>query len=89
MEEIRLSVRRLVEFLLRSGNLESGSGGNAMEKAAEGAKIHRRLQKEAGKGYQAEVFFSHQENWEELCFRVEGRADGIFEENGLPVVDEI
>lgn len=89
MEEIRLSVRRLVEFLLRSGNLESGSGGNALEKAAEGAKIHRRLQKEAGKGYQAEVFFSHQENWEELCFRVEGRADGIFEENGLPVVDEI
>lgn len=89
MEEIKLSVRRLVEFLLRSGNLDSGSGGNALERAAEGAKIHRRLQKEAGEGYQAEVFFSHRENFEDLCFRVEGRADGIFEENGLPVIDEI
>ena len=89
MEEIKLSVRRLVEFLLRSGNLDSDSGGNALERAAEGAKIHRRLQKEAGEGYQAEVFFSHRENFEDLCFRVEGRADGIFEENGLPVIDEI
>ena len=26
MTEIRVSVRRLVEFLLRSGNLESGEG---------------------------------------------------------------
>ena len=89
MEEIKLSVRRLVEFLLRSGNLDSGSGGNALERAAEGAKIHRRLQKEAGEGYQAEVFFSHRENFADLCFRVEGRAGGIFEEDGLPVIDEI
>lgn len=89
MDEIRLSVRGLVEFLLRGGNLDSGSGGNAPERAAEGARIHRRLQKEAGESYRAEVFFSHEEDFEELRFRVEGRADGVFEEDGAVTVDEI
>ena len=89
MDEVRLSVRRLVEFLLRSGNLESGSGAATPERAALGARIHRRLQKEAGEGYRAEVFFSHTQDYEELRFTVEGRADGVFEEEGVAVVDEI
>ena len=58
MTEIRVSVRRLVEFLLRSGNLESGEGVASYERALEGARIHRRLQKEAGDSYRAEVPFS-------------------------------
>ena len=65
MYEVRLSVRQLVEFLLRSGNLESGSAGSALDRAAEGARIHRRLQREGGEGYRAEVHFSHTEDWED------------------------
>ncbi len=89
MYEVRLSVRQLVEFLLRSGNLESGSAGSALDRAAEGARIHRRLQREGGEGYRAEVHFSHTEDWEDLRYTVEGRADGIFEEDGQTVIDEI
>ena len=44
-----------------------------------------------GAGYQAEVFLRHQETEPEegLTLLVEGRADGIFEEDGQWYIDEI
>ena len=53
--KIRISVRQFVEFLCRSGDLEAGSGAASEEVMLEGARMHRRLQKEAGPDYQAEV----------------------------------
>lgn len=52
--EIYISVRNLVEFLLRSGNLDNRIKGSAQAMLA-GSKIHRRLQKQAGGDYRAEV----------------------------------
>ena len=46
MPTIRLSVRELVEFLLRTGSIDSRFTG--FDRANEGARIHRRLQKAAG-----------------------------------------
>ena len=43
---IRISVRNLVEFILRSGNLESGSGIQDKEAMQKGSRIHRKLQKQ-------------------------------------------
>ena len=43
MEQVRLAVRQLVEFLLQSGDIDSRFGG--FDRANEGARIHRRLQK--------------------------------------------
>ena len=54
MPTIRLSVRELVEFLLRTGSIDSRFTG--FDRANEGARIHRRLQKAAGEGYAAEAF---------------------------------
>ncbi|MDO5133485.1 MAG: ATP-dependent DNA helicase [Eubacteriales bacterium] len=52
----RISVRSLVEFLLRSGSLRhSQSLPDAERTMREGARIHRQLQKKEGSGYQAEV----------------------------------
>ena len=53
MSDIRLPIRQLVEFLLRSGSIDSRFAG--FDRALEGARIHRRLQKAAGEGYAAEV----------------------------------
>ena len=75
MEEIRLSVRDLVEFLLRGGSIDNRLGG--LERAQEGGRIHRRLQKEAGEGYRAEVPLSIRKTYGELPFLIEGRADGL------------
>ena len=88
MSAIHLPIRQLVEFLLRTGSIDSRFAG--FDRALEGARIHRRLQKAAGDGYQAEVFLSADREACGITFTLEGRADGIFaDENGTMVIDEI
>ena len=88
MHEIRLAVRQLVEFLLQRGDIDSRFSG--FDRANEGARIHRRLQKQAGEGYRPEVFLSITQQVEEVVYTIEGRADGIFEDaEGRTVIDEI
>lgn len=88
MAEIRLAVRQLVEFILRSGDIDSRFTG--FERANEGARIHRRLQKQGGDGYAAEVFLSGSRTVEGITFTVEGRADGILTgKDGSVLIDEI
>ena len=51
--EIHISVRNLVEFILRSGNIDnrrSKSPDNAMQ---EGGRIHRMIQRRMGSDYHA------------------------------------
>ena len=77
-----------MEFLLRTGSIDSRFTG--FDRANEGARIHRRLQKAAGEGYAAEVYLTAQREVECLLFVLEGRADGIFQnEDGTVVIDEI
>lgn len=51
---IRLSVRGLVEFVLKSGDIDNRRRGGK-EAMLEGGRIHRMIQKRMGSGYQAEV----------------------------------
>ena len=79
METRKIAVRELVEFILRGGDI--GGAGTALnvERAWEGSRLHRKLQKEAGPGYEREVLLSAEVPLSEtmlLC--VEGRADGIY-----------
>lgn len=88
MAVVRLSVRELVEFLLQSGSIDSRFTG--FDRANEGARIHRRLQKAAGDGYEAEVPFVLHRTVCDIDYCIEGRADGIYsDEDGYVVVDEI
>ena len=88
MASIHLPIRQLVEFLLRTGSIDSRFAG--FDRANEGARIHRKLQKAAGEGYQAEVFLSAEREACGIAFTLEGRADGIFtDENGTVAIDEI
>ena len=88
MPEIKLAVRQLVEFLRKTGSIDSRFTG--FDRANEGARIHRRLQKAAGEGYAAEVFLTQTREVSGIAFTIEGRADGIFEdEHGTTVIDEI
>ena len=53
---IRISVRNLVEFILRSGDLVSGGTTSADKEAMlKGSRFHRKIQKQMGSTYQAEV----------------------------------
>ena len=88
MQQVRLAVRQLVEFLLQSGDIDSRFSG--FDRANEGARIHRQLQKQAGEGYRPEVPLSGIREVDGIRYTVEGRADGIFEDpEGCVVIDEI
>lgn len=56
MHTLAVSVRKLVEFLLRSGDIDASSSVAAEVDAMQlGSDVHRRLQSMAGESYQAEV----------------------------------
>ena len=84
-----ISVRALVEFILRSGNIESGFASNA--RALEGTRLHQKLQKAEKEGYEKEVAFQNTVRLaENVDLLVEGRADGIYTNAaGERVIDEI
>ncbi len=79
MEEIRISVRSLVEFILRSGDIDNRHGMPADKEAMQlGSRLHREIQGQMGKAYQAEVPLKTLWHCEDYAISVEGRADGIF-----------
>lgn len=89
-EVIHISVRYLVEFILRSGDLDNRRGGFADKEAmAKGSRLHRKIQKRMGAEYRAEVALSHQVEFDEFVIEVEGRADGIIEAENKVTIDEI
>ncbi len=88
-EVIRISVRNLVEFILRSGDLDGGSGVMDKEAMQKGSRLHRKIQKQMKGGYQAEVPLKRDTEYEDMIIRVEGRADGIITEEQGVCVDEI
>lgn len=88
MWELTLPIRRLTEFLFNSGSIDA-RGGSGFDRAQEGARIHRRLQKEGGAAYRAEVALSIVADCGEFRYTVHGRADGILTESNRTLIDEI
>ena len=88
--QIRISVRDLVEFVLRSGALDNRRGTVNREAMQEGSRIHRKIQKRMGAGYQAEVGMKMVFPVQNVEILLEGRADGIMvDEEGNVTIDEI
>ena len=85
----RISVRNLVEFILRSGDLDSRKGTMDKEAMLKGSRLHRKIQKQMGSDYKAEVSLKFENCYEDLDILLEGRADGIFSEGDMVWVDEI
>lgn len=89
-EVIRISVRNLVEFILRSGDLDNRRGGFADREAMnKGSRLHRKIQRQMGSAYQAEVALACEKEYREFSIRVEGRADGIITDRKGAMIDEI
>ena len=88
---LTLPIRRLVEFLLRTGSIDSRFTG--FDRALEGARLHRKLQRAAVKeypDYQAEAALKQDYACAQITYTLEGRADGIFTDtDGMPTIDEI
>ena len=88
-EQIRISVRNLVEFILRKGDIDNRISKTADKEAMQlGSKIHRKIQRQMGSSYHAEVSLKMMLHEEKYDLQVEGRADGIIVEEGV-TIDEI
>ena len=86
---IRVSVRELVEFVLRTGGLGRESIFMGPRRALEGARAHQRLQKSRPADYEAEVFLTRDVTTATLTLRVSGRIDGLIRGLGLWHIEEI
>lgn len=75
--EIKVSVRNLVEFILRSGDIDNRRAVMSDNAMAEGSRIHRMIQRRMGADYHAEVVLRYAFEEEKCTIIVEGRADGI------------
>lgn len=91
---VRVSVRNLVEFILRGGDIDNRTSGT-MDKEAMlmGGRLHRKIQRSMGSDYHAEVSMKIRIPCSGFQIQVEGRADGVIirEENGETsvTIDEI
>ncbi len=86
---IRISVRSLVEFILRSGDIDNRITAADKDAMLLGGRIHRKIQRQMGAGYRAEVSLKYEIPCKGFVLRLEGRADGIIETPQGTVIDEI
>ena len=86
-KEIRISVRNLIDFAMRSGDIDNSFRSNIA--ALEGTKAHQKVQKSYGDEYKAEYTLKHNIEYEDYTLILEGRADGIFILPEEIIIDEI
>lgn len=87
LRKIRVSVRDLIEFVLRSGDLISSFAGS--NRNTDAIKAHQKIQKNSGDNYNREVTISHTVIRDNICVEISGRIDGIIVKDKGIVIDEI
>ena len=63
---VRISVRNLVEFILRSGDLDNRGGSSDREAMQKGSRLHRKIQGRMGSHYRAEVSLKYKTEYEDV-----------------------
>ena len=86
--QLCISVRNLVEFVMRSGDIDDRHGSaDKMSAMQEGSRIHRKIQRRMGGDYHAEVPLKYVITYEDYDLGIEGRADGIIYEDDEAIDD--
>jgi len=85
--KIQITVRALVAYAHRSGDLELVFVGQ--KRPVEGIQAHQMIQKTRPDEYIREVPISHEIETEHLLLTVTGRIDGVFENPDRIIIDEI
>lgn len=84
---VKISVRELIEFVLREGSITSGV--TSSNRAILGTLAHKKLQESMEANYEAEVRMVHECKKDDITFVVEGRADGVIRDLVGVTIDEI
>ncbi|AJA48228.1 ATP-dependent DNA helicase [Clostridium pasteurianum DSM 525 = ATCC 6013] len=84
---IKVSVRDLIEFVLRSGDLIfTFSGGS---RNIDAIKIHQKIQNSSGDNYNSEVSISYIILKDNISLEINGRIDGVIIGEKNIIIDEI
>ena len=83
----KIPVRTLAEYVYKSGSILSGFRSSSS--FTEGTRIHREVQKTYNEHDQSEVFLKTEIDYEDICFIIEGRCDGLLLNQGRTAIDEI
>ena len=84
---MKVSVRSLVEFVYRTGDISFEFSGSSRNTA--GVKGHQKIQRSRGAGYQAEVTLDYIAEYDGLKLSIGGRIDGLWETEDGVVLEEI
>lgn len=85
--EIKISVRKLVEHVYRSGSIESGF--RTSTSLTDGIKAHQKIQSTYDEKDEQEVMLKIEILLEEINFKIEGRCDGLLFDEDRITIDEI
>ncbi len=72
-----VSVRELVEFVLRRGDLGGDQDFVGPSRALAGIRGHQQIQRSRPKEYQKEVPLTHDLETDGFILRIQGRIDGL------------
>ena len=86
---ISTSVRDLVGFVLRSGDLSLMFRGSARTSSLAGIRAHQKIQNSRPATYQPEVSISHQVETDRFRLIIGGRIDGVYAEPDRTIIEEI
>lgn len=85
--QLTLSVHQLVDFLLRSGDIDNRVFNK--ETMNEGSRLHALYQSKQNNNYLAEYNLKQTFHYQDYDITLQGRADGIIVEKDTFIIDEI
>ncbi|TCZ78296.1 ATP-dependent DNA helicase [Paenibacillus albiflavus] len=87
ISQVQIAVRSLVEYVYLAGSIDSGF--RSASSLTEGTKAHQKVQKQYSEQDQKEVYVKAEIVHGDLLFVIDGRCDGILEQDGMTTIDEI
>lgn len=85
--KLHISIHRFIEITAKEGDL-TGSFFS-QKRAVEGTKGHQKVQKNRGEGYKSEIRIKETIKRNGFTLILEGRIDGLLEENHSELIEEI
>jgi DNA excision repair protein ERCC-2 len=88
-KQFQIAVRSLVEHLMRTGDLSSTFDLSQRAGALNGNRAHQKIQKSRSQPYAIEIPVSYRRETDEFILNIQGRIDGLYEQDGLVAIEEI
>lgn len=87
MIKVKISVRNLIETVLRTGDIDDTY--RSINRMLEGTLAHQKVQKSYGEDYKSEVSLKTQVDYQNFSLEIEGRADVIYRSREDLYIEEI